>query len=44
MVGSGRRGDLVEPVVSEAEGAPRRNELYFLSIVSRLRWISSSAL
>jgi hypothetical protein len=44
MLGSNRRGDLVELVPSEAEGAARRNELDFLSIVSRLRWISFSAL
>ena len=44
MLGSSRRGDSVEPVLSEAEGAARRKELDFLSIVSRLRWISSSAL
>jgi hypothetical protein len=44
MPESSRRGDLVEPVLSEAEGAARRKELDFLSIVSRLRWISFSAL
>ena len=41
MLGSSRRGGLVEPLLSEAEGAARRNELDFLSTVSRLRWIEN---